>query len=611
MVDMDAGDAVFFLSSRDWALHYTFIREKIYLEPRLDRCNGTDSSLFNAGWTQFSKDEYFRVEGRRFLLGTLVRYGGSGAKTIEFARGDVISGPLIERAFFAVMARVQDPTGWAVRPQDAGQILAVRAVEGRIPIIDPNGPFRGQTFQPVSPAVAYGLLRFVPGGELQTTPLGPDTIVVIDEVPNDLPLVGGLVTEAFQTPLSHVGILSRNRGTPDMALVDARHDPRLAPFLDKLVRLDLTGTGFSFAEASAVDAKAFWDAHRRQGPLQSPRLDTSSRALVDLVGRGYEDLPLIGAKAAQLAEVMRVTSTYANCPGAIPTPAGGFAVPVVHSLEHFQASGAAQLLATWRANPAFAVDPRVRAQGLAEVRAAIAAHPVDPALVKSIEDIASVRFGTRRFRMRSSSNTEDLADFSGAGLYTSISGAIGDPKHTVADGLRTVWGSLWEQRAYDERELALIDHDKAAMGVLIHNAFDQVERANGVAASRDVLDPTRADVYSINAQAGEASVTNPASGMVSDQIVYTPYLSPPAEYRTRSSLVGSPVLSTFEMARLTCYLGAIRDHFQVVLDPQHVNRWFTMEIEFKFVDAERTLVIKQARPYSFGNAEIPIDCREF
>ena len=50
-------------------------------------------------------------------------------------------------------------------------------------------------------------------------------MLITDDVPNDVPLVGGLITEAFQTPLSHVSVLSRNRGTPNMALRDAREDP--------------------------------------------------------------------------------------------------------------------------------------------------------------------------------------------------------------------------------------------------------------------------------------------------------------------------------------------------------------------------------------------------
>jgi hypothetical protein len=146
--------------------------------------------------------------------------------------------------------------------------------------------------------------------------------------------------------------------------------------------------------------------------------------------------------------------------------------------------------------------------------------------------------------------------------------------------------------------------------VLVHAAFDQVERANGVAVSRDVLNPIESGVFTINAQVGEAAVTNPAPGVVSDQIIYTPYLSPPADYRAKSSLASGPVLTPFELSALTCQLRAITDHFQAKLDPEHKNRWFTIEVEFKLVNDARELVIKQARPYVFGNADIPTDCRE-
>jgi hypothetical protein len=102
-----------------------------------------------------------------------------------------------------------------------------------------------------------------------------------------------------------------------------------------------------------------------------------------------------------------------------------------------------------------------------------------------------------------------------------VSAALGDPERTVADGIRQVWASLWTPRAYDERELANIDHDRAAMGILIHEAFAGVERANGVAVSRDVNNPLRSDAHYLSAQVGEASVTNPAPGVVSESLTYT------------------------------------------------------------------------------------------
>src|SRR4029077_18682991 len=123
----------------------------------------------------------------------------------------------------------------------------------------------------------------------------------------------GLITEAFQTPLAHVAVLSKNRDTPDVAVTGARTDERLARFFDKLVRLDVTGAGFSVRAATAEESTAFWEMRRPQGPLQVPRLDTSVRGPVDLVGHGLEDLPAVGAKAAGLAELYRLAPSVASC----------------------------------------------------------------------------------------------------------------------------------------------------------------------------------------------------------------------------------------------------------------------------------------------------------
>ena len=63
-----------------------------------------------------------------------------------------------------------------------------------------------------------------------------------------------------------------------------------------------------------------------------------------------------------------------------------------------------------------------------------------------------------------------------------------------------------------------------------------------------------------------------------------------------------------------CALGAIHRHFQARLDPLGENRWFAVDIEWKLLGPERRLLIKQARPYSFGDSagawDVPADCRE-
>ena len=104
VVDIERGEVVHLLGTREWALHYTWIRERIDGDPRLDRCDPIQAQQFNEGWQLFSQAEYFRVEPRKYLLGTLIHHL-NGLHTVEFTPGDVIVGEQMRRAFFAVVAR--------------------------------------------------------------------------------------------------------------------------------------------------------------------------------------------------------------------------------------------------------------------------------------------------------------------------------------------------------------------------------------------------------------------------------------------------------------------------------------------------------------------------
>jgi hypothetical protein len=279
-------------------------------------------------------------------------------------------------------------------------------------------------------------------------------------------------------------------------------------------------------------------------------------------------------------------------------------------MEHFSASGAGALLGDLMDDVGFRNDPGVRAEGLARVRALMMDHPVDPSLVTAVTEAVQTRFGNARVRFRSSSNVEDLPDFNGAGLYQSTSAEIGDPERRIEDAMRTVWASLWNQRAYDERELGHIDQSMAAMGILVHQAF-RSELANGVGVSRNIFDPVRGDMHYFNLQIGEASVVNPAPGVTTEEVLYRFGRTPKLVHQSRSSLTPYVVLSEAEMDHLACTLLAIHQGFLPLIDPEGANRWFAMDVEFKVVGEERNLVVKQARPYSFGDVEPPVDCREF
>ncbi|HEX2731206.1 MAG TPA: lamin tail domain-containing protein [Polyangiaceae bacterium] len=616
ILDMEAGGVVHLLGSKRWPLHYTFIREQIYLEPELDRCDPDQGNEFYQGWVDFSRKEYFVSEGRRFLLGTLTKHGGSGLQAVEYAQGDAIVGEQMKTGFFAAVTHTDNPTEWVLHPADSEQADRALEVDGELPIVDPNAPYEGLTYQPLTEGVAYGTLKFVPADQLKSVALGPDVVLVTDDVPNDIPFVGGLITEAFQTPLAHVNVLSQNRGTPNAALKDAR--TVLQEYLDKLVKVEVQGVELKVEPADPAEAQAFWDSQVPDGPALSPRLDTSVRGVQPLTEHGLSSLPAIGAKAAQLAELGKVDMARAGCSTAtvpIPVPEGAFAIPLVHYLEHFEASGAKDMLAEFEQNDDFVKDPVARAQFLEQVQEAILTYPVDKSLLDDVTAAIKERFGETRLRFRSSSNTEDLPGFNGAGLYTSKGLDVDTDGKGVDDSIRTVWASLWNPRAYDERHFSRIENAKVAMGVLVQPAFPS-EEANGVAVSRDVLDPGRGDIYYINAQVGEAAVTNPAPAVTTEEMVYQWGRSPLIMYQSHSSLLSAltnppaTVLTEAETTELACTLGAIHEWFEPLLNPDGENPWFAMEVEYKFIGSDRHLMIKQTRPFIFPNLVSFGDCRE-
>lgn len=86
---------------------------------------------------------------------------------------------------------------------------------------------------------------------------------------------------------------------------------------------------------------------------------------------------------------------------------------------------------------------------------------------KALEE--TVPADTKFIITRSSTNGEDLKDFSGAGLYESFPGAT---KEKIDLYIKKVWASKWGKRAYDARVKADIPHTDLAVSVLVQSCID-------------------------------------------------------------------------------------------------------------------------------------------
>jgi len=197
-------------------------------------------------------------------------------------------------------------------------------------------------------------------------------------------------------------------------------------------------------------------------------------------------------------------------------------------------------------------------------------------------------------RCRSSTNNEDLPGFSGAGLYTSKTQHL-DEGH-ISKSIKQVYASMWNFRAFEERDFYRIDHYKAAMGVLCHPNYSE-EKANGVGVTIDPIYGTYFTYY-INTQVGENLVTNPDANSIPEEVILEKWDFFDDRFIRYSNQVGDQeeIMTKPYRDEIREYLTTIHDEFSILYNAVGEPE-FAMDIEYKITRDDR-LAIKQARPWA-------------
>jgi len=462
-----------------------------------------------------------------------------------------------------------------------------------VKVITTDELFEGITYQPLNLGESMGQLRFYTIEELTSDDVyvSPRDVVVLDAVPNDISVVAGLITSEMQTPLSHVNVLSQNRGTPNMAYRGAYDNEDFRALELAWVRLEVGAFDFVLEEVTEEEADAWWEENKPPD-VQVPDLDLTVTDLRDIEEITLDDIPAFGGKASHYGVMSQIGE-------AVPCPKA-FAVPVYYYKQFAEQNGFEDRIDELLADDTFLNDPFYRDDALDALRADMEVAPVDEDFTNLLYDKLNTDYPDTRMRFRSSTNAEDLPGFTGAGLYSSASGDFNDPDKPVLDAVRHVWASLWNFRAYEERTYNGIDHEAVAMALLVHHSFPD-EEANGVALTNNMFDETQPGFY-INVQLGEESVVAPDPDVTVDSFLYYFYYpGQPITYFSHSSLVdeGDSVLTTSQVYDLGVALDAIHYHF---FDYYYEAGYFyAMDVEFKFDDLdtgdEPSLWVKQARPH--------------
>lgn len=596
IVDRADADHVHFQNSKLYKIHWDFAS-------RFLSGNGRPAV---PTLPQFNATEYYRPD-RRFILGTLTYYEGPKVWAYELAPYDNAGADMIALAYGQVKAACFCGDSLKFHPSSQALEAVAKKLPAGVKIVTTDQLYAGIDYQPLNYGTSLGRLVFTTAKGLDKEYVSFRDIVVLDAVPNDISVVSGIITQDFQTPLSHINVLSQNRGTPNMGLRGAHSDPALRALEGKWVKLTVGASAYTVSEVTQAEADAWWDAHR-PAAVGVPNMDTVTRELrdaekiLDLDADNLSDalkkaIPAFGGKASHFAGFPHMDSAKLRYPKA-------FAVPVYHYLRFMRQNGFADRVDSLLADSAFKADPAKRDQALKALRDAMLAAPVDSAFAQDLSAKLDEAFpGIDRIRFRSSTNAEDLDGFTGAGLYDSKTGSKTDPADPILRAVRQVWASVWYFRAFEERSYRNIDHRAVGMALLVHSAFG-TEKANGVAITANPFDREGVEPgFYINAQVGEEPVVSPEAGVLADQFLYH-YDMPgqPIAFIANSTRIpaGSTVLTTAQVYSLGTALKEIHRFYQAAYG-KDASKWYAMDTEFKLVDSPTggapIIVMKQCRPY--------------
>ena len=442
----------------------------------------------------------------------------------------------------------------------------------------------------LNPGVAVGRLRLLKdGNKSDLYNLDRDDIVIFKHIPKRVPPVAGIVTLQPQTPLSHVNLLARNRGTVNLYLLKLEDVPGLKQAVGKFVKITAKNNRVALEILSRRDVRQ-WKKNHPGTRVSIPRPLKKYRIPIPFSRRSSSRFKVnaIGAKAANYALLQRKLGTGRVKPGM----AIGFGL----YYRVFRKSGAQKRLRNLLRN-AGRLSSRGLRDRLKKIRKRIKRYRISRRLLRKIREKMYKKYGNIKIRLRSSTNCEDLPDFNGAGLYTSCSYRIKKSIHSLEKKLLKVFASLWNYNAFRERQFYNIDQRLVGMAVLINPAFSG-ELANGVVVT--VVDPGTGKISVwVNAQPSDFSVANPRKGQVPESFRF-----PLGDRFSRTILNRSNMGAVFLInsgvgsdvyRKLASLTGKI--HYLLTSKRRHSKLPFGVDIEFKIMGNlnKPELWIKQAR----------------
>ena len=481
IIDRRAKNKIYYANSQKYRFHKDFLL----------------ANYFVARGEDVYEPIYIRQD-RRFIVGTVAWQKTVEKFTFELYEGDLASAELIKLAYDTINKTFFDKVAFkpnSSRQDDATEKLGINRISA-------DDIQKNQEYLALNTGEAVGRIHIIDKLD-DTVEIGDNEILVLKELPASLPQVRGIIVAKPSTPLSHVNILAKGWGIPNVYIKDA--DKLLKEYDTRWVRLTATLTDRTIVPASLDDLKN----NPSPGASVAPS-NLNIKKLASLREMRKKDSIIYGSKSANQGEMIN-----AKIPNII-IPAG-FTVSFYWYDKFMKDNGFDTTVENYLDDNDFVHNPRVRRKKLEEFRAQIQNGKFDAALKAEIVKKWKTELGGQSVFVRSSSNAEDLPNFSGAGLYDSEKNVKTEKK--LIEAVKKVWASLWNFDAYEARVRNYVDQHTVYMAALIQVGVNM--DSGGVMFTKDPFDGDNKNAVYISAVWGHNDPIT-ANKFVPEQVLFNP-----------------------------------------------------------------------------------------
>lgn len=477
LIDLKDHQRIDYINTPKYSLHETYLAQAKGFKPN-------DAQL---------KSYYYSPE-RHYIFGTISWQNTNKEYVYEFWEGDKITPSLLKTADQVIKASFFAPIRYKTNSTWQEEV----ATQTKLPFVTQESLIKDFPYLSLHQGRAVGTLRVIEK-EDDLYDVGPGDIIILKVVPLVMPPVAAVISEKPSTALSHVNVLARGWGIPNVYLKDA--EKILAPYIGKRISLNAADNQYQVTLAPTGGTHS-----SKPQILKLPNINTSDVKLRDLNSLRQADNVYCGSKAANLGQI-NAHIKAANVPD-------GFCIPFAYYQQFMQRLGVDRAYLQ-NLETSFQGNNRARRAGLLALQQKIQAAPVSQEWQDAWAAQWQNQLHGQGVFVRSSSNSEDLPNFSGAGLYTTIPNV--KSKAALVEAVKQSWASVFNYSAYEARRIAGLPHDSVKMSTFVQQGINA--DLSGVLVTLDPYDASRKNVSYIAAKRG-VGIRVVEGKRLAEQLVY-------------------------------------------------------------------------------------------